>query len=174
LYAQEVNAIWREINDVIFLNGDWRYRNDPEWGELLGRLRLGLSTKQDFEKINLRVVGNNLKLPSLQELDGKHISYACSTNQQRNIYADKCFLKILHSFHPRKDDFSRDPPPYTIIIKGIFSESKSGLKKFNHFHNLIYNTCGDDDVETTGQYKKKVLKPSILDLHEKLKSVTGK
>ena len=156
LYAQEVNAIWRDINDVIFLNGDWRYRNDPEWGELLGRLRLGLSTKQDFEKINSRVVGNNLKLPSLQELDGKNISYACSTNQQRNIYADKCFLKILQSFHPKKDDISCDPPPFTIIIKGIFSESKSGLKKSNHFHNLMYNTCGDDDVETTGQYKKKV------------------
>jgi hypothetical protein len=28
--------------------------------------------------------------------------------------------------------------------------------------------------DSIGQYKKKVLKPSILDLHEKLKSVTGK
>ena len=85
LYAQEVNALWREINAAVFLNGDLRYREDPEWGELLGKLRLGLSTKEDFKKINSRVVGSNLKLPSLADLNGKHISYACSTNRQRNI-----------------------------------------------------------------------------------------
>ena len=155
LFAQERNALWREINEVIFLNGDWRFRHDPEWGRILGRLRLGLSTDEDFEKINSRVIGNHLKLPTLHELGGRQISYACSTNRQRNIYSDKWFLKILQTFHPRQNDTER-APAHTVIINGIFSDSRSGTMKSKNYHYLMYNNCGDDNVETSGQYKRKV------------------
>jgi len=155
LFAQERNALWREINEVIFLNGDWRFQHDPEWGKILGRLRLGLSTDEDFETINSRVIGKDLKLPTLHELGGKQISYACSTNRQRNIYSDKCFLKILETFHPRQNDTKR-APEHTIIVNGIFSDSKSGTVKSKNYHYLMYNNCGDDNIETSGQYKRKV------------------
>jgi hypothetical protein len=155
LFAQERNALWREINEVIFLNGDWRFRHDPEWGRILGRLRLGLSTEEDFDKINSRVIGKHLKLPTLNELEGRQISYACSTNRQRNIYSDKCFLKILEKFHPRQNDSER-APAHTVIINGVFSDSKSGTIKSKNYHYLMYNSCGDDNIETSGQYKRKV------------------
>lgn len=85
LYAQECNALWRGINRVVFLNRDHRYKHDPEWGQLLGRLRLGLMTDDDFEVIYSRLVSRSLPLPTIEELRGRKISYACSTNKERNI-----------------------------------------------------------------------------------------
>jgi hypothetical protein len=57
---------------------------DPGWGDSLQRIHLGKTTKEDDEKINTRVVGPNLSLPSLEELNGADITYACATNADRN------------------------------------------------------------------------------------------
>jgi hypothetical protein len=38
---------------------------DPEWGDTLQRIYLGKTTQEDVEKINTRVLGLNLSLPSL-------------------------------------------------------------------------------------------------------------
>jgi hypothetical protein len=47
-------------------------------------IHLEKTTKEDIEKINTRVVGPNLSLPSLEELNGADITYACATNADRN------------------------------------------------------------------------------------------
>ena len=156
LYAQECNALWRGINRVVFLNRDHRYKHDPEWGKLLGRLRLGLMTDDDFEVINSRLVSKSLLLPTIEELQGRQISYACSTNKERNIYSDKCFLEILQCYHPKQNDIEKEAPLHSVIIKGLLRETHSDLRKSLQFHYLIYNLCGDDNVETVGQYKRKV------------------
>ena len=69
------------------------------------------------------------------------------------------FPKDPETFQQKKDDICRKPPVYMVIANGIFSRTKSSSKKSTQFHDLLYNTCGDDDVETTGQYKK-ILTPA--------------
>jgi hypothetical protein len=66
VYGRNVNALWNLINRVVVLDfKNHRFATDPEWGDTLQRIPLGKTTKEDVEKINTRVHGPNLSLPSL-------------------------------------------------------------------------------------------------------------
>jgi len=45
--------------------------------------------------INSRVIGENLTLPSFDELQGSDVTYACYTNSDRNVISDNIFATIL-------------------------------------------------------------------------------
>ena len=49
-------------------------------------------------KINTRVVGPNLRLPSLEELNGADITYACATNADRNLQVIRfiAYVSLTH------------------------------------------------------------------------------
>ena len=52
----------------------------------------GESSREDMNfLITTRVVGENLMLPSFEELQGKDISDACYTNADRNLISDNTF-----------------------------------------------------------------------------------
>jgi len=85
----------------------------------LQRICLGRTKRGDVEKINTRVVGPNLSLPSLEELNGADITYACATNADRSLICDNIFAIILKQRHPKEDeDFN--VPQEKIIIKRNF------------------------------------------------------
>jgi hypothetical protein len=50
---------------------------DQQWGNLLQRMHHGESRREDMKLINSRVVGENLALPSFEELHGNDVSYTC-------------------------------------------------------------------------------------------------
>jgi len=108
------------INRVVILNfKNHRFATDPGWGESLQRIHLGRTKREDVERINTRVVGSNLSLPSLEELNGADITYACATNADRNLICDNIFAIILKQRHPKEDeDFN--VPQEKIIIKRNF------------------------------------------------------
>ena len=83
------------------------------------KIHLWRTKKEDVEKINTRVVGPNLILLSLEELNGSDITYACATNADRILIFYNIFANILKQRHPKEDqDFN--VPQETIIIKGNF------------------------------------------------------
>jgi len=84
------------INRVVNLTmTNWRFLKDQQCGNLLQRMRHGESTREDLKLINSRVVGENLALPSFEELDGNDVSYACHTNADRNgIYSLSKYLNF--------------------------------------------------------------------------------
>jgi hypothetical protein len=43
-----------------------------------------------------------LSLPSLEELNGADITYACATNADRNLVCDNIFANILKQRNPKK------------------------------------------------------------------------
>jgi hypothetical protein len=48
---------WKDaINAYIVLEGRYRFRDDPEWGEILGRMHGGCPLPPDFRRINGRVI----------------------------------------------------------------------------------------------------------------------
>ena len=56
---------------MIILDNEHCFREDPEYGQMLKRMRSGDLTNEDCKRINTRVLGTNgLELPS--ELEGKH------------------------------------------------------------------------------------------------------
>ena len=54
---EEYRILWHNvINSFIELEGMWRFTEDPEWGEILARLRMSLSTEDDIKVINSGVI----------------------------------------------------------------------------------------------------------------------
>ena len=52
------------INKAVFLNISHRFEDDPEFGEIMTRLRNGSVTKNDLQTINSRHIANsNVSLP---------------------------------------------------------------------------------------------------------------
>jgi hypothetical protein len=84
--------------------------------------------REEIEFINTKVVGSNLSLPSYEELNGDDITYASSTNAERNSIKDNNFGNILKTHHPEVDD-SFSIPLQTVIIKGNFAEVKTEKTK---------------------------------------------
>jgi hypothetical protein len=150
IYNRRDNALWNLITQVIFLKGaNHRFENDPEWGELLDRMRLGLLTDNDYDFLDSRVIGPKLQLPGTAELNGECISYACPTNALRNRITENNFANMLKKLHPLGND-PRSAPMHTILIKGIFKKRKGGDIKSEQFHRLVYNSCGDDNIVASG------------------------
>jgi hypothetical protein len=147
IYDQNLNVLWSEINRVVILNmKNHRFSQDPNWGKILERMHHGNSTPADIEIINTRVVGENLSLPSFEELQGNDITYACATNAERNVVSDNIFANILKNRHPKENE-SFDIPKQAIIIKGNFKSLKTGQQKSSTYHKMVSNKCGDDNVQ---------------------------
>ncbi len=72
LFSSLSSQHWENcLNEVIILDNEHRFRNDPEYGQMLKRMWSGDLTKEDHKRINTMVLGTNgLELPS--ELEGKH------------------------------------------------------------------------------------------------------
>jgi hypothetical protein len=64
----------------------------------------GESRREDMKLINSRVVGENLALPSFEELQGNDVSYACYTNTDRNLISDNIFATILEKHHLKEHE----------------------------------------------------------------------
>ena len=54
VYAgSDKSIMWENaINCPIFLENSHRFENDTEWGEIMGRLRMGNDTLEDRQEIN--------------------------------------------------------------------------------------------------------------------------
>ena len=64
LYTYKDLGLWHEgVDTFLELKTNHRFKDDPEWGELLERYRADGPSTQDIEAINKRVVG-----------EGKHLS----------------------------------------------------------------------------------------------------
>jgi hypothetical protein len=106
-------------------------------------IHLEKTTKEDIEKINTRVVGPNLSLPSLEELNGADITYVCDAD--RNLICDNIFANIFKQRHPKEnEDF--DVPQETTIIKGNFANLKTKKPKSAIYHK-VQSKCGNDNVQ---------------------------
>lgn len=65
-YARDLIGfnLWRAIKNVVVLKETMRYKDDPFYGSIMGRLRMGTSSEQDWQVLNRRVLTGD----SLQQL----------------------------------------------------------------------------------------------------------
>ena len=96
---------------------------------------------------------NNLTPPNDLGYDG---CYACPTNKERNSVSAGIFKKITNANNPNKDS-DDSPPTNTIIIESTFGVStrKTGSARRinNTLRHRILTTCGDADIEYSGNKK---------------------
>ena len=65
LFSSLSSGVWENnINAVIILNNEHRFKDDPQYGKMLKRMWTGDLSKEDRNVINSRVIGyNGLQLP---------------------------------------------------------------------------------------------------------------
>ncbi len=72
LFSSKSSREWdSNINAIIILDNEHRFKEDVEYGKMLKRMWEGNLTLEDKKRINTRVIGDNeLELPSM--LQGKY------------------------------------------------------------------------------------------------------
>ena len=76
------------VNCCIFLKNDHRFKDDPKFGKILHRVRMGTATLADIKTINKRWLGNpDVELPT----DG-NICYAVPFNKIALLLVHRCLL----------------------------------------------------------------------------------
>ena len=89
-----ISLQWSSLNTVIFLENAHRFRNDPVWGVLLSRFRVGKYIDEDIEKINARWLGGDNKIDFPRTKDSMDTCHACSRNKKGTLL--KClYLKNI-------------------------------------------------------------------------------
>ena len=117
LYARNGSQLWENsINCVIILENTHRFKDDPEFGELLTRFWRDDLSEDDRKLLNTRVVGPKENIKALPSTFSGSVRYACAKNKERNGIQAGIFNNHLQSTHPAAD--SEDlPPEHTIIIE---------------------------------------------------------
>ena len=138
------------LNACIFLDqGNHRFKEDDEWGEILKRVQIGSVTEEDIMKLNSRVVPK-VQLPSSVDCNLLEISYACYTNKRRNRVTNECFLHFIQQHCPAYNTHQA-PTADALIIKGLVT--KEGKDLGEDFHKCLWAVCGDDNINNPNQQK---------------------
>ena len=147
---QEDTIQFGAINKAVFLNISWRFKDNPEFGNIMCRFRNGTIPKQDIAMLNTRYIGNDdVTLPEMSER-----RYACSTNEEINALSAAIFLKHLENTHTKSTNPSINCPNHTVIIKGTMRyKGKGGKPLSSYVQHRIYDECGDADVRNTDNRK---------------------
>ena len=102
LFSSLSSGVWENnINVVLILDNEHRFKDDPQYGQMLKRMWTGDLSKEDRKVINSRVIGyNGLQLPPIFE--GKQTENSCNEpirkkTQQQLFYSrieqhDKLFI----------------------------------------------------------------------------------
>jgi len=151
IYSKFNDIYWHgALNAAIFLDqGNHRFFNDPDWGEILKRIQIGVPTLEDLQKINERLV-SIVPLPDDIDCCKTRIVYGCYTNKRRNEITDACFLNFVKKNCPNFDS-NLEPSTSTLLIKGSFS--KNGQDMGPEFHKFMWSMCGDDNLDAGSNTK---------------------
>ncbi|KAL7450493.1 hypothetical protein ACHAWC_005221 [Mediolabrus comicus] len=116
LYSASPGALcWENtINCAIFLDKSHRFKDDPEFGNILRRMRMGQDTMADREAINERVI--NKKTGGIVPDDCPDACYACPWNKERNGVEAAVFKRHILDTHPKITD-EEDPLDHTLMIE---------------------------------------------------------
>lgn len=154
LYSGSAAAVnWENsINCAIFLDKSHRFKEDPEYGEILKRMRLGETTMNDRKEINKRVI--NKKTGVIPPEDEQNLCYACPTNKERNGVAAGTSQQNILATHPEIN--SDELPPYhTLMVEAkIQKGGAKGKKVSQSIHDTIVTSLGDDDIKSTNFHCK--------------------
>jgi hypothetical protein len=147
----EWSKCWQgAINCAIMLENNHRFKNDPHFGKLLGRVRSNTHSMDDIEAINSRFVLQTSDLPE----EGEEVCYACSTNKERNAVSEGMFQTCLQRNPPVDSD--ELPSDQVIVIEALLKNNNARTTR--NFHDAVFEICGDAQVETS---RKKRVDPAL-------------
>ena len=151
------------INVYIELKGTWRFKDDPEWGRILSRIRSNTHTMHDIDAINACTLDERAKRGEYIPSDA---SYCIFGNRDRSAINAGMFATALGSHSSQNGR----PPNAFIVIKasGMTRKEKSGKLSplLPADRKFIYENCSDSRVTSkTGRGKGHFVAP-LLQLHK--------
>ena len=125
------------VNCYTELKGLHRFKDDPEWGRLLNRLRNGKVTLQDITEINRDCVFNDGVLP-------QNTQFGCYNNNDRDSINTGVFSRRCEELHRQGASLSD-----TLLILSDDYQVRNGNKQYIPFTNnsFIWQNCGEDEVK---------------------------
>ena len=126
------------VNCYTELEGKFRYKHDPEWGELLFRFRNGVPTQEDIRKINECVFSDEGELPPL-------VRYATHTNKDRDAINTGVFSKFCSS--SKNEDTGTVPSALVVLSDDLKVKNSKGSYVAVNQRQKFWEKCGEDDVE---------------------------
>ena len=126
------------ISCPFFLEKSHRFKDDPKWGKIMARMRMGNDTIEDRTEINkhYRVTSNNNSLA----LD---TTTACVRNTERNAIEFMAWKNYITQNHP--SIHSNDIPPDNVIFIECLVGKGNG-RASNVIHDITHSRLGDDDI----------------------------
>ena len=154
LFSRETSHVWADLlNAVIILESDHRFKEDPQYGQLLQRMWAGDLSSKDRELLNERVIGSE-QVPVLpDEFPGQDAVFACPKNTERNALSAGNFKRHVLQTHPSVHSLN-EPPNHTIIVEANIKSSSGRKNSTKQLHiggalrHRILTTCGDAKVLT--------------------------
>ena len=124
------------INCFIELQGSWRFKDDPEWGKLLFRLRDGKATREDINKINERLADENT--PD----DLRHATYF---NRDRDAINAALFERRCEHLMKTQGNCNS-----CLMIFSDDVQVRRSDKKYHPLQNCskFWENCAEDDIKT--------------------------
>ena len=147
--GQTCDLYWKNaIRRVVYLENNHRFKNDPEWGQLLLRISRGEAEKKDWEDINSRWL-NHEHMHLKEELKQfSDVSYACFTHKERCSIATAVFDDHVKKYCSTEKDIQ--PPMNTLIIEADIYKSNGSLHD-NVIHSQLVRLCVDESVRTSNR-----------------------
>jgi Helitron helicase-like domain at N-terminus/PIF1-like helicase len=136
LYEENVVKFKDWINCYVELNGIWRFKNDPAWGQLLSNMRNGVATLSDISVINSQLKQQRPIPPTIR--------YACYFNKEKAAINTAIFHeRIKHSYKK----YETTAGYILIFADGI--QMKDISKVYQQFGNthLLYQSFSENDLK---------------------------
>ena len=142
--ADEVPEFDGMINTYIELDGTWRFKDDPDWGERLLRFRNGEPTLDDILDINEKCLLKN----RVDNLPPKGIRNATHKNVDRDAINAATFEDFCEASCP--DDGSILDAAVMVFMDNLqMSDSVKTMTavKSNAIKKHFYQNCAEDDLK---------------------------
>jgi len=134
----ESRRLWHNaINCFISLQGRWRFKDDPEWGDILMRLRDGNPTESDLNEINKRAVSPSTKLPS-------NLKYGTYRNAVRDAINTSLFEELLAK-HRNKETVC--PGVIIVLCDDLKMRDSLGMYKPFAAERKFWSSVGEFDCK---------------------------
>jgi hypothetical protein len=156
MYYETNFPIWHDwVNCFIELSGQHRFKEDPDFGDIMKRIRNGQGTNADIAVLNTRVIGaDHPNAPTMADLPDD-ITYAVYRNQNRSAINNGIFAEHIRKTH--STDPNKPPPFHTLIIRSDDLTWKSNKKQFGpSAKHTLWSGCADTDIKTAGERGKFV------------------
>jgi hypothetical protein len=153
IYKVEELDIWHEgVNVLLQLNGNHRFAEDEDCGQILQIFRRYGPSQQQVDQINHGVVTpTGMDGPSEEDIPAD-ATYAVATNMDRNAVNDGIFAKHLESTHhlEKPTPSGNRLPAHTVIVRASdlcwkrAGRSRQYARPFNGLgKDILFSYCGD-------------------------------